>query len=344
MSSVLQFPIERIYYPGIDNPLFIQDIQVANQAATYGIAMLSGLGITDFAIISGLDYVLGTTNTYTSGFIFLNGKFYYIANSFNEGLYLKANIQPTLSEAFTDGNSRNIYNEYYAATSVTSDPTYSPQFIGNMNVYRTGNKYLRDSLQPVLSVISSLGTAATRNVGNNPGNVPDAGTVYTQAQVNALLIQRTPSVVGVTMHIYDPTSAFAANFNGSGLGIVYPWLNGTERWALMDGQGGRPNMGGVSIVGIGTFTNPDTTTKVFANNASGGETDQTLTVAQIPDHNHHFKTSNNGTNNGSLQNPGWSDNESSNVGESVTNQSNAGGGSHNNMPPYRAMYIVVRIS
>jgi len=347
MADLLQFPAERITYPGIDNPVFVSDIKLANQAVLSAAAMITGLGATDFAIISGCVFTAGSpSNTYTSGFIYLNGKFYYISAAFNELLYIKPDVQATLPETFTDFVARNIYEIYFGATSVTTSAGYSPQFSGDMNQYRIGLKYLKSQADASTAVTDNVGTAAFADLGLGAGQVPTSDQIYTQAQVDALIKTRAPSVVGSVLSIYDPSGAIAADFNGAGLGINYPWLNGSERWALMDGQTGRPNMGGVSVVGIGTFTNPDSTTKVFANNATGGETDHLMTVPELVGHTHGITIpSRDFTNEPGTTGPDLTGSDGGGTDtRSFTSASTGGNTKFNLMNPYRAMYMVVRIS
>lgn len=133
--SDIQWPFVRLEYAGIGNPRYVSDIVAANQAVLDGLAAMAGLGATDFAIFSGLKFVTGSPNTYTAGVFFLNGTWYFQPTSFNEALYLKANITPIMSKPFNDTVSRNIYQvQNGVSTNVATGAT--PQFIGNMNQYR----------------------------------------------------------------------------------------------------------------------------------------------------------------------------------------------------------------
>jgi hypothetical protein len=92
MADLIQFPFVRKEYPGVGNPRFVSDIVAANQATIAAMKALTGLGNTDFAIISGLVFTAGTPNgTYSSGVFYLNGSFYYLGAAFSEGLYLAPN-------------------------------------------------------------------------------------------------------------------------------------------------------------------------------------------------------------------------------------------------------------
>lgn len=334
------FPTLRKFYAGIKNPLFLSDIQVADQSVLDAITALSGLTNTDFFIVSGLAFTAGTPNFYTPGIVFFNGSFYNLSGNINEGLYLSCTTLDVLPETFdtTPPQTNNIYTNYIATpTSVASGNT--PLFAGNMNQYRISNKYLQQQVAALLVIASHLGTAANANLGTGIGQVLTADQTYTQTQVNALLMTRSPSVVGSKVEVYDPTGAILAFFDGTGLGITYPWKNGTEVWAIANGNNSVPNMGGVSTVGIGVFTNPDSTTQTFVNNVVGGETHHTLIASEIPvlATDPDFAVTGGGT----LQ-------AYATVNTSTTKGSvpvNTGGGSaHNNMPPFLPMFIIIRKS
>lgn len=288
MSSVIQFPNERIVYPGVDNPLFISDIQVANQGILDGLNMITGLSLSSFAILSGLTYVPGSPNTYTPGFIFLNGQFYYVSASFNEGLYLTANVQQILPEAFNEvGVSHPIYKQYGSVTSPTGGAGYTPVFTGNMNQYRISLSYTQSQVNILNGVIAALGNSSTRNVGTTAGTVAagdDSRFGYSTSQIDTLISNRIPAYRGALYQHYDIDNNFAANFNGSGIGTVFPWIG----WALLDGQSGRADATGKMFVGqgpsfaskseagadsVGLIANnipPLTTDSVFAASGGGG--------------------------------------------------------------------------
>lgn len=205
--SLLQWPLVRKTYAGIDNPLYVDDILVANQAVLDAAKALTGLGDADFRIISGLDFIAGIPNTYTAGIFYLNGSFYFVPAGFAEGLYLTTNVQDTLPEGFDDGNSRMIYSIQFGQT--TNVPAgASPQMVGNMNPYRVGAKYLGDTVAAFNNVVLALGGAAFLNVGQVAGTVAagdDNRLVYTLAQLDAKYAQRVNVIEKGTGVAYTPT-------------------------------------------------------------------------------------------------------------------------------------------
>lgn len=157
--SLLQWPFVRKTYAGIENPVFVDDTKAANQGLMDAIAVVTGMNNTDFAILSGLDYVLGVQNTYTAGWFYFQGQIYYISTSFNELSYLQATPTDTLSEEFSDTASRDIYTINFAASTNTALGN-TPQFSGNMNQYRIGLKYFQAAIIAAQNTIASLGSAA----------------------------------------------------------------------------------------------------------------------------------------------------------------------------------------
>ncbi len=75
-------------------------------------------------------------------------------------------------------------------------------------------------------------------------------------------------------------------------GIIIMWSGATvpSGWALCDGSNGRPDLRGRFVLGHGQGTN--LTNRVVG--STGGAATVTLTVNQIPSHNHTFTTSNTG--------------------------------------------------
>jgi len=270
--SLFNWPFKRKVYAGIENPRYVSDIQAANEAVLDGIAAVTGLNGTDFAIISGLDFTPGPpTGSYAPGVIYFNGTFYLVQTGFNENLYLTPNNTDVLSVGFTDGNARNIYTEQYAVSTAVSTGN-TPQFTGDMDQYRLGLKFTKSEIITLQTIAANLGNSATRNVGTTAGTVAagdDTRLVYTQTQFNTLFSGKSPSIKGEIKQIYDFDSTFAANFDGTGVGITAPWVG----WALMDGQGGRPDMTGTMLVGVGTG---------YVSKIPGGNNSVTLTANNIP--------------------------------------------------------------
>ncbi len=284
--SVPVFPTLRKYYAGIDNPLFLGDITTADESAIAALLWLSGCKIGDFRIISGLEYTLGTPNTYTPGIIFFNDDFFYCDTAFAEGLYLATSYVDVLLETFdtVPPTAKNIYTNQ-VATSTSSAGGNTPAFVGNMNSYRINNKYLQQQITAILTITGALGTAADADLGTGAGQILTADQTYTQAQVNSLLLSRAPSCVGTIVTVHDFDGTFLANFDGTGLGIVYPWYNALtgERWGRCNGvatAGGNtaPNLAGTTSIGEGT----DAGSNTFTEGNPYGSNTKTLAATDLP--------------------------------------------------------------
>lgn len=187
LNALITFPFKRKQYAGINNPRFVGDVVASNEAVLDGLQAITGLGNTDFAIITGLDYSIGSLS-YSGGIFFLNGNFYVIQNGFIEGNYLTASPTDFMPQAFQDGVSRPIYTVQFGATSNVSAGN-SPLFTGNMNAYRIGLKYTQSAVIALQTIAAALGNSSTRNVGTIAGTVAtgdDSRLVYTQAQFNTI--------------------------------------------------------------------------------------------------------------------------------------------------------------
>ena len=73
MSAQIPFPNKRLPQAGIGNPLFITDIENANEDLLEALLILYGLAAGDFAILSGFNYGAGA---YTGGVVYMNGTIY----------------------------------------------------------------------------------------------------------------------------------------------------------------------------------------------------------------------------------------------------------------------------
>lgn len=196
--------MERVTYPGIDNPIFVDDLLAADQAVLTAAATLTDLRAPDFAIINGLDFD-GSTN-YGAGVVWILGQFYFCAGC-TTGQFLSGTAVPQLSEGFDDGNSRNIYSSFLATASNAGGAGFSPQFAGSMDTYRAGAKRLMLAVNALQVVAAALGTAAYLNVGSSSGTVAagdDPRMPYTAPQLDARYAQRVNVIEKGTATPYTP--------------------------------------------------------------------------------------------------------------------------------------------
>lgn len=199
----IQFPFTRKEYAGIGNPRYVSDIVAANQMVLAALTVMAGLGPTDFAIFGGMQFIPGSPNTYTAGYFYLNGVWYYQSTSFNELLYLAPNVTNIMSKPFNDSVSRFIYQVNYGQTTSSSGPTTSPQFSGNMNQYRLDLKSMGINIQTLLlatelQVSSGESLDATRiiNFTNDKSIFCNSATVDT-----AITFDFTGAVPGTVIRL-----------------------------------------------------------------------------------------------------------------------------------------------
>lgn len=208
--SIFKWPFKRKQYAGIGNPRFVGDIVAANEAVIDGLKAITGLSDTEFAIITGLDYIAGAPNTYTAGIFYLNGSFYYIGTGFSEGLYLAPNPTDTEPQPFSDGNSRNIYTLLNGMTTASSTGA-SPIFTGDMNNYRLGLKNIKAQVLLLVGLYNALGNSATRNVGTIAGTVAagdDPRFGYTKAQIDNTFARIDKVLQTDNTTAYTPTDGY----------------------------------------------------------------------------------------------------------------------------------------
>lgn len=125
------------------------------------------------------------------------------------------------------------------------------------------------------------------------------------------------------------TSFITTYFDVTGLGLVDTQYEG---WAIMNGNNGTSNDGGLVSIGYHASTYPTL-------GATGGEKDHTLIVSEIPAHTHGIKTVNkNAAGSGSERTV-----SSTGAGTEAT-ESIGGGLAHNNMQPYRVHLKIKRIA
>lgn len=84
--------------------------------------------------------------------------------------------------------------------------------------------------------------------------------------------------------------------------------------------------------------------KTYAAGSTGGEATHTLTVEEMPAHGHDSRDLGINWSPGNFQFLAQYSNEGSPKGRALTTTNTGGGKSHNNMPPYRAVYMWRRLT
>ena len=119
-------------------------------------------------------------------------------------------------------------------------------------------------------------------------------------------------------------------------GMIIMWSGAISNipsgWVLCDGSNNTPNLTDKFIVGAGNS---------YAVAATGGADSVTLTVAQIPSHNHPIQIRTGIDDNNFSFNNGFSSDRNDSGG--TFNSNNTGGGqSHENRPPYYALAFIMK--
>lgn len=146
----------------------------------------------------------------------------------------------------------------------------------------------------------------------------DYGTTLPSNPTNGRLFFQETSVTSLIDLVYP-------------VGAVYISMNQTSPQTLFGGTW--TQIQGRFLIGAGT---------VYPAGSTGGEATHTLTKDEIPDHTHTFKYTGQsvtiGVNSISLREAASNQYNAYSGGQS----SNCGGGAHNNMPPYMAVYMWYR--
>lgn len=123
-------------------------------------------------------------------------------------------------------------------------------------------------------------------------------------------------------------------------GTVVAWypqdgVNVPDGWAMCDGTNGTPDLQGRFILGDGYNEETDS---VYISGETGGEKEVTLTIEQIPAHQHSYVAPKSETlYTGSSSYSKYTTTQSSQTGTVGGSQS------HNNMPPYYVLVYIMKL-
>ncbi|MBR6022236.1 MAG: hypothetical protein IK066_07440 [Kiritimatiellae bacterium] len=141
----------------------------------------------------------------------------------------------------------------------------------------------------------------------------------------------------------------AGDFEGVGFapsGCIAMWASTNDipdGWALCDGTRGTPDLRDCFPVGVldATDTPPYATTNAYPYGATGGVASVTLEVGQMPPHTHAYTVVTSSSDSAKVESWGSSFLASS---SSSQNSGSAGGGApHENLPPYVALYFIMKL-
>jgi microcystin-dependent protein len=191
-------------------------------------------------------------------------------------------------------------------------------------------------------------------LGNNASNPLDISKFTTDVWLGLQVVGEAAEMTPRNK-LTSVAFAFKAD-NGVPVGGIIMWSGSVpsipDGWALCDGANGTPNLRGRFIVGAANIGEGVVTAGTGTNlsqygwKAAGGEERVTLTLSEIPSHNHaqngyqmlHY--------NGVSTVSGFTDNSSNEpnlIDNGVAPASQGGGGSHNNLPPYYALAYIMRL-
>ena len=172
-----------------------------------------------------------------------------------------------------------------------------------------------DTLEPRIAAATKNATAEAKAAATNAAN--SAAAAKNSATEAKQAADSVPTLVDLLKAVY-PVGAFYISATATSPHTVFgfgTWTQIKDRFILAAGD-------------------------VYAAASSGGEATHTLTIDEMPAHNHGLKMCK-GT--GNFYSPPWGDGVEEAYPTTVV-QSAGGGQAHNNMPPYLAAYIWQRIA
>ncbi len=234
----------------------------------------------------------------------------------------------------------------------------------NLENFRTQENFtVSNEVKAAINEIYKADINAIRNLSDFANTIKQGGdslTIPAQATrlvdlyakwisvENDINVNRLLKVTG-TLEVNGPI-----NFLPVGSIIMYSKETLPSGWAICDGENGTPDLRGRFVLGAGRISNNDNSyqdwgikpyDKVynFPNGETGGEHRHTLTIDEMPSHNHQIRFGDGGY-------PAGGHYNSAIVTDRVHEWSSPGvmtnaGGSlpHNNIPPYYALYYIMRI-
>ena len=293
--------------------------QYADLFAVIGTTWGAGDGSTTFNLPSKAGLV-------TVGVSSDDEEFNTIGDTYGEKEHrLTINEMPSHSHtgaiAVADRISGGQYYYFNAAGTTSSNPTDTTAFSNSIVTRNTGGGYAHNNIQP--TVVSNFIIKAA-----NVSQLPD------QAEV-------------VDGYSTSTTDAYSANYiNNMILNAVYPVgsiymsINSTSPATLFGGRWEAISQGR-TLVGVGTGTDINGDSMTWTAEAEGGEYFHTLTIDEMPSHNHSTVYMSSFPEGVANARTGYGYNEvalnKSSYGNSVSNT--GGGQAHNNLQPFFAVYM-----
>ncbi len=260
---------------------------------------------------------------------------------------------------YTDviGDAEHVTTELNTASSVginQTSPNSKLTVNGNLSVGNTNTTAPANGayIDGQVRIGSGAGNTEQLEVGGNT-------TVTGTTTANEFVGKGITPVGGIIMY----SGGTAGLFDGSGLGVTTTKMKG---WAICNGNNGTPDLRGRFVVGATMGEAVNDGDYVYAVTEIAGENTHQLTIAEMPSHNHTMQPAGNhnheingkyasgvnsggaGDGNGVLRNDDgdccYYENTDSNGSHTHVIDNEGGDGSHENRPPFYAVYYIMRIN
>ncbi len=244
--------------------------------------------------------------------------------------YIKVETDSTLSSTSTNPIQNNVVNAELEKKLPLSGGTLT----GNLTIHKDVNPFLRVwqdtdaagyiQVNKVNNVVQmGMGFGLTKNLAvTETGGLKLSSAMYGPTLPDNLVANQVFFQTVGSNFVLD---------NVYPIGAVYMSMNSTNPGTLFGGTW--EQVQGKFLLGV---------SDAYPAGSSGGESEHTLTTAEIPDHTHSFKYTGQsetmGVNSIRLYQAASNQYNAYSGGQS----SNCGGQAHNNMPPYLSVYIWYR--
>jgi len=317
--------------------------QAVNIAATLSTTALNNI-ITKATLFADTVTTTNLSQTKMTGALNMNSN-----NITNAGTITTSNLSGTTMTGTLNMNSNNITNAGTVTTSNLSGTTMTgPLNMGSNNITTTGT----------VTTANLSGTAMTGPLNMNSQNINSAGTVGATTvtttnlsgttmtgplNMNSQNINSAGTILGASLSVSGNINTTSGKIQEGGnplipSGCIIMWYGVSipGGWRICDGGGGTPDLRSRFIVGVGPGYNLGDT---------GGAASVTLTTAQIPSHTHQVGFNIYGDDSGGANNcDDWNlADKNGCIGKTYTTTPVGEGQSHENRPPYFALYYIMKL-